>query len=100
MGMSKEIETYKALRRCILKHLYSFFQEHPFGLEELRSIEDVCHTDKWTLNWNLVYLDQCGYIELDKSQDCPPYVSCAVAITAKGIDLIENKSEFDKQFSG
>lgn len=100
MDMPVEFETYKALRRCIMEHLYSFFQEHPFGLAELRTLEDACQTDIRTLNWNLVYLDQCGYIELDKSQDCPPYISCGVAITANGIDLVENKSEFDKRFSG
>jgi hypothetical protein len=96
---AEEIEKYKALRRCILENLYSFFQEHPFGLAELTTLEDACRTDCRTLNWNLVYLDQCGYIELDKSQDCPPYISCTAAITAKGIDLLENKSRFDKRFS-
>jgi hypothetical protein len=96
--MPEEIENYKALRRCILENLYSLFQEYPFGLTELISLEDDCHTDSRTLNWNLVYLDQCGYIELDKSQECPPYISCTVAITAKGIDLVENKSRFNKLF--
>jgi hypothetical protein len=96
MDMAEETETYKALRRCIMENLYSFFKEHPFGITELSSLEDACHADTKTLNWNLVYLDRYGYIELDKSQDCPPYISCNVAITPKGIDLIENKSEFDK----
>jgi hypothetical protein len=82
-----------------MENLYSFFQEHPFGIKELRSIEEACQTDTKTLNWNLVYLDRCGYIELDKSQDCPPYISCTVAITPQGIDLIENRPEFDQRFS-
>jgi hypothetical protein len=97
--MMEEIETYKALRRCVLESLYAFFREHPFGLVELATLEDACRTDTRTLNWNLVYLDQCGYIQLDKSQDCPPHISCSVAITAKGIDLIENTSRFNERFS-
>jgi hypothetical protein len=96
--MPEETDTYRALRRCIMETLYSFFKEFPFGFKELNSLVDACHTDTKTLNWNLVYLDRCGYIELDKSQDCPPYISCSVSITPKGIDLIENNSEFDKRF--
>ena len=67
---------------------------------ELRVLEETCPSDVGTLNWNLVYLDKCGYVELDKSQDCPPYISCTVCITAQGIDLVEAPSRFDTLFPG
>jgi len=31
--------------------------------------------------------------------DCPPYVSCTATTTAKGIDLVENPTQFDKKLS-
>ena len=46
----------------------------------------------------MVYLEKCGYVELDKSMDCPPYVSCTAIITATGIDLVETPQKFDKKF--
>ena len=94
----KEAENHFALRRCILKNLYDFFRAYPFGLAELRTIEETCQSDSEWLNWNIVYLEKCGYVELDKSMDCPPYVSCTAVITARGIDLVENIQKFDKKF--
>ena len=80
-----------------METLYSFFRAHPYGLVELRYIEEVCETDSQSINWNLVYLEKSGYLELDRSMDCPPYISCTTSITAKGIDLIENTNNaFDK----
>jgi hypothetical protein len=87
------------LRRCILQSLYSFFKEFPYGSMEVRHMIESCETDTQTLNWNLVYLEKCGYIELDKSPDCPPYVTCTATITAVGIDLVEDEAEFSSKFS-
>ena len=98
MDSLKETENHFALRRCILKTLYDFFRAYPFGLAELRTIDETCQSDPEWLNWNIVYLEKCGYVELDKSMDCPPYVSCTAGITARGIDLVENFQKFDKKF--
>ncbi len=87
------------LRGCILQILYSFFKEFPYGSMEARHLIESCDTNPQTLNWNLVYLEKCGYVELDKSPDCPPYVTCTATITALGIDLIEDESEFSRKFS-
>ena len=87
------------LRRCILKNLYSFFREFPYGSMEVRHMIESCETDPQSLNWNLVYLEKCGYIELDKSPDCPPYVTCTATITAGGIDLVEDEAKFSSRFS-
>ena len=86
------------LRRCILLNLYSFFKEFPYGSMEVRHLVDSCDTDPHTLNWNLVYLEKCGYIELDKSPDCPPYVTCTATMTADGIDLVEDDTRFSSRF--
>jgi len=87
------------LRRCILQNLYSFFKEFPYGSMEVRHMIDSCETDTQTLNWNLVYLEKCSYIELDKSPDCPPYVTCTATITAGGIDLVEDEAELSSKCS-
>ena len=98
MDSLEETQHHFVLRRCILKTLYAFFKSYPFGLVELHTIGETCRTDPEQLNWNMVYLEKCGYVELDKSMDCPPYISCTAAITARGIDLIENSPELDKKF--
>ena len=86
------------LRRLILDLLYAAFKEHPYAQTELSEIEQACHTDTKALNWNIVYLEKCGYVELGKSIDCPPFVACSAAITARGIDLIENEMEYNRRF--
>ncbi len=98
MDSLTETKNHFTLRRCILKTLYTFFKAYPFGLAELRSIDETCQSNPEWLNWNIVYLEKCGYVELDKSMDCPPYISCTATITARGIDLIEDFQKFDKNF--
>lgn len=94
----KSIGDYKALRCEIMALLYDLFREFPQAQVEPREIEVACRTNTKDLNWNLVYLEKCGYIELGKSSDCHPYAACSAAITAKGIDLIEDPKAFKKRF--
>ena len=89
---------YIRVRRCILKSLYEFFQLYPYASMEIRQIEETCRASAKVLNWNLVYLEKCNYLELDKSPDCPPFVACSASIAAQGIDLIESPSDFDIRF--
>ena len=98
MDTIMEIQKHLELRHSIMETLYAFFQEYPYGLAELQYIDEICRCSPKTLNWNIVYLEKCGYVELDKSMDCPPYVSCTATITAKGIELVENPHQFDKKF--
>jgi hypothetical protein len=98
MNNQTDIQSHFKLRRCILETLYLFFQEYPYGLAELHHFQKQCLCSPEQLNWNIVYLEKCGFVELDKSMDCPPYVSCTATITAKGIDLVENPTQFDQQF--
>lgn len=100
MDSFDKAENYIALRRCILKALYDFFRLYPYGLMELCAIDEVCQSSPEWLNWNIAYLEKCGYVELDKSMDCPPYISCTASISAKGINLVEDVQKLDKIFPG
>ena len=86
------------LRRCLLSRLYEAFQEFPYAVIELRQLEEECRVDTQTLNWNLVYLEKCGYIELGKSIESPPYIASSVSITVAGIDLVEDTTLLDNRF--
>ena len=98
LSAENQTQDYIRLRRCILHALYEFFQEFPYGAMELRQIQESCSVSIKILNWNIVYLEKCGYVELDRSSDCPPYVSCTGSISAGGIDLIENTAVFENRF--
>lgn len=86
------------IRRRILKRLYEIFQGYPYASVELRQIAEECHTDPGELNWNIVYLEKCGYVELGRSSECPPYIAPSASITAGGIDIVENEGEFNRRF--
>ena len=86
------------LRRCILKNLYAMFQEYPYAAIELSYLNEMCPARVKELNWNLAYLEKKGLVELDKSSDCPPYISCTVTIGVNGIDLVENEGQFDQLY--
>ena len=90
--------TYFELRRCIIKVLYEKFKVVPYATVDFKDIENHCGTDPQILNWNMVYLEKCGFVELGKSFEAPPYIACSAAISAKGIDLIENQEAFDNRF--
>ncbi len=86
------------LRRCILMKLYDMFREYPYASIELSYLKDTCHGTIKDLNWNLVYLEKKGLVELDKSNDCPPYISCTVTLSVGGLDLIEDEVKFNQVF--
>ena len=74
------------------------FKEYPYAPVEPDQIKELCRTDVKELNWNLVYLEKCGYLELGRSFNSPPFIACSVALTAKGIDLVENEDEYSLRF--
>ena len=65
---------------------------------ELREIEEGCDTDPKSLNWNLVYLEKCGYLELGRAYNCSPYIAPFASLTASGIDLVEDINAFNQRF--
>jgi len=78
--------------------LYQTFTEQPYRAVELREIQEECSTDTKSLNWNLVYLEKCGYLELGRAYDCAPYIAPFASLTASGIDLVENMNAFKQRF--
>ncbi|MBF0118347.1 MAG: hypothetical protein HQK79_05885 [Desulfobacterales bacterium] len=88
------MSNYIKLRKCLLKILYENFKEYPYASMELKQLEEECNITPKELNWNIVYLEKCGYVELGKSSDCPPYIAAMATITAKGIDIVE-KTEYE-----
>lgn len=86
------------LRRCLLMTLYRFFMAHPYAAMEFTALSETCEATARDLNWNMVYLEKSGYVELTRSGDCLPYVACAAAISAPGIDLVEKGRDFDERF--
>jgi hypothetical protein len=96
-----KIDRYGAnrLRRCVLSYLYEWFRQYPLASIELRQLAEVCDVDAGDLNWNLSYLEKKGWINLDLSVDCPPFIACTAGITAEGIDLVEDDAVFQAQFT-
>jgi len=95
---TSEVPDHFKVRRCIMLMLYETFKEYPYAAVELRQIEENCRTTTKEVNWNLVYLDKCGYVELGKAIESPPYIASTATLTAEGIDLIENEIEFNQRF--
>ena len=86
------------LRRCILEKLYASFREYPLASIELGQLAEACQANAPELNWNIVYLQKKGWVELDLGNDCPPYVACTAALTGAGIDLVEAPQAFEEIF--
>ena len=87
------------LRRSIIELLYEHFMEFPYAPLEMEAIADRCQVDAKSLNWNIVYLEKCGLVELGKSIEAPPFVACTASLTEHGIDLIEDPERFDAKFA-
>jgi hypothetical protein len=95
-----EVDAAKAkrIRKTILISLYRFFTQAPYAELELSQLSEFCEAGADELNWNIVYLEKCGLVELGRSADCPPFVSCTATITAAGIDLVESQGGLDLKF--
>ena len=98
ISADEELAFFHRLRRCILTTLYTAFREHPYALVIPEDLEQTCRTESQTLNWNMVYLEKCGYVELGKSIQNPPYIASSIELTAAGIDLVEAEDQMDRQF--
>lgn len=92
------VENAKRLRKQLLLALYHSFIETPYAEMELSRLSEVCKAEASDLNWNMVYLEKSGLIEMGHSSDCPPFVSCTASITAAGVDLVETPGGLDEKF--
>ncbi len=93
-----EIKQHKRLRNCILKYLYETFRDFPHVPIEMDQLVETCQVSPKDLNWNIIYLEKCGFIELSKSYAAPPFIACSATITVEGIDLVEDESAFNRRF--
>jgi hypothetical protein len=82
----------------MLERLYAWFREYPLAPMELRQLAELCSADTPTLNWNIIYLEKKGWVELIHAADCPPFIACAASLTGAGIDLVENRTRFEERF--
>lgn len=92
-------EPHFLLRYNILMSLYAAFKTHPGAAADIRDLEEWCCVTPDELNWNLAYLEKCGYVELGTSEGFPPYIASMVALTAAGIDLAEDTDACKKRFN-
>jgi len=92
-------QTDRQLRQRILEQLYSCFQQHPLAAIELRQLAEHCHASAPDLNWNIVYLEKKGWVRLNFSSECQPFVACSAELTGTGIDLVEDPEAMGRLFS-
>ncbi len=93
-----QVQQSLKLRRFIMEMLYKNFKEFPYSTIELVQIAEESSADADELNWNIVYLEKCQFVELGRSYESPPFIACSAAITSLGIESIENKETFDLKF--
>lgn len=82
-------------RRKILKILYEKYQQHPYGSVSHKELIRHLGISKNELYSNIVYLDEKGYARLVNTIGS---LFFSARITIKGIDLIEDESEFNVKF--
>ena len=97
-NITENRDAWVRLRRCIMELLFEHFMEFPYAPLEIETIAEHCEAEAKLLNWNIVYLEKCGYIELGKSIEAPPYAACSASITADGVDLVEDGERFNTRF--
>lgn len=89
---------HKATRRAILELLYHAYLDDPLRMVEPEAFPPEVQSPEAALVPNMHYLSDRGLVEMMMGY-CPPLFS-AVRITPQGIDLVENRFEFDRQFPG
>lgn len=87
---------HKSIRRRLLVTLYEHYMANPAEMLEPAAFLGDGTLEKHPLLVNMHYLADRGLVELMLGYD--PSVFAAVRITSKGIDLVENQFELDRQF--
>ena len=84
------------IRRKILELIYERFKEHPYYIVTPEEFEKALNIGLKTLNYNIIYLEEKGYVELQKPLEGNIFVGAR--ITSKGVDLIEDEYQFNIVF--
>jgi hypothetical protein len=87
---------HKSIRRSLLLTLYGRYMADPTEMVEPAAFLADGTLEKHPLLVNMHYLSDRGLVELMRGYDHS--IFAAVRITAKGIDLVENQFELDRQF--
>jgi hypothetical protein len=87
---------HKSIRRSLLLTLYERYMANPTEMLEPALFMGDGVIEKHPLLVNMHYLADRGLVELMLGYD--PTTFSAVRITSKGIDLVENQFELDRQF--
>lgn len=81
------------IRRKILEMLYERFKEHPYHRITPKEFKEALNIGLKELNYNIIYLEEKGYVELQKPLEGNIFVGAR--ITTNGIDLVEDEYQFD-----
>ena len=84
------------IRRKILEMLYEKFKEHPYYRITPKEFTDALNIGLKELSYNIIYLEEKGCLELQKPLEGSIFVGAR--ITIKGIDLVEDRYQFDLIF--
>jgi hypothetical protein len=87
---------HKSIRRHLLITLYGRYMANPVEMVEPDLFLADGTLEKHPLLVNMHYLSDRGLVELMLGYDTSTF--SAVRITAKGIDLVENQFELDREF--
>lgn len=87
---------HKAVRRAILELLYQTYLDDPLCMVEPEVFFQSEAINRKSIVPNMHYLADRKLVEMMMGY-CPPMFS-AVRITARGMDLVENRFEFNLQF--
>ncbi|MDH4210202.1 MAG: transcriptional regulator [candidate division WOR-3 bacterium] len=84
------------IRRKILQILYESFTEHPYNRVTPKEFKDTLNISLKELHFNIIYLEEKGYVELSKPLEGSVFVGAR--ITPRGVDLVEDECEFNVHF--
>jgi hypothetical protein len=88
--------TNPEIRRKILEFAYKHYQENPYYRIIPNEFKDHLNIHLKELHFNIVYLEEKGYLELQKPIEGSLFVSAR--ITARGIDLVEDEYQMEVHF--
>ncbi len=84
------------IRRRILEIAYQHFQENPYYRITPPEFKEALNIGLKELHFNIVYLEEKGYLELQKPVEGTLFISAR--ITARGIDLVEDEYQLNLMF--
>jgi hypothetical protein len=81
--------TNPEIRRMILEFAYKHYQDNPYYRIIASEFKEQLNVNLKELHFNIVYLEEKGYLELQKPIEGSLFISAR--ITARGIDLVEDE---------